>query len=147
MFKGVTESVIVPIDATLLAMGTIRREFDLSWPNKIEGWTCSFCKPRSLELIPVTKVERVYIPSCFSLYFLTTAEDFMLYDGPREVVDTDTNVRGCDSSPNFDNVVDCRAPLTSTFWNSLELLTNFIFWKGHAFFYPFDLVFLFFLKL
>ena len=59
MFKGVTESVILPVDATLLAMGTIRREFDLSWPNEIEGWTYSFCKPRSLELIPVTKIERV----------------------------------------------------------------------------------------
>ena len=37
MFKGVTEFVILPVDATLLAMGTIRREIDLSWPNKIEG--------------------------------------------------------------------------------------------------------------
>ena len=137
MFKGVIESIIIPVDATLLAMGTIRREFDLSWSNEIEGWTCSFCKPRSLELIPVTKVERVSIPSCFSLYFLTTAEDFMLYDGPREVVDTYTNVRGCDSSPDFDNGVDCRAPLTSAFWNSLELLTNFIFWKRSCLFLPF----------
>ena len=56
MFKGITKSVILPVDATLLAMGTIRREFDLSWPNEIEGWTCSFYKPRSLELIPVTKL-------------------------------------------------------------------------------------------
>ena len=107
MFKCVTKSIILPLDATLLAMGTIRREFDLSWPNKIEGWTYSFCKPRSLELIPVSKVERVSIASCFSLCFLTTAKDFMLYDGPREVVDTDTNVRGCDSSTDFDNGVDC----------------------------------------
>ena len=137
MFKGVTESVILPVDATLLAMGTIRREFHLSWPNEIEGWTCSFCKPRSLELIPVTKVERVSIPSCFSLCFLTTAEDFMLYDGLREVVDTNTNVRGYDSSPDFDNGVDCRPPLTSAFWNSLELLTNFIFWKRSCLFLPF----------
>ena len=45
----------------------------------------------------------------------------MLYDGLREVVDIDTNVRGCHNSPNFDNGVDCRAPLTSAFWNSLEL--------------------------
>ena len=137
MFKGVTESVILPVDATLIAMGTIRIEFDLSWPNEIEFWTCSFYKPRSLELIPITKVERVAIPSRFSLCFLTTAEDFMLYDGPREVVDTDTNVRGCDSSPDFDNGVDYRAPLTSDFWNSLELLTNFIFWKRSFLFLPF----------
>ena len=61
----------------------------------------------------------------------------MLYDGPREVVDTDTNVRGCDSSPDFDNGVDCRAPLTSGFWNSLELLTNFIFWKRSCLILPF----------
>ena len=59
MFKGVIVSIILPVDATLLAMGTIRREFDLSWANEIEGWTCSFCKPRSLELIPVTKVEEL----------------------------------------------------------------------------------------
>ena len=94
-------------------------------------------KPRSLELILVTKVEILAIPSCFSLCFLTTAEDFMLYDGPREVVDTDTNVRGCDSSLDFDNGVDSRAPLTSAFWNSLELLTNFIFWKRSCLFLPF----------
>ena len=56
MFKGVTKSVILPVDATLLAMGTIRRGLILSWPNEIEGWTYSFCKPISLELIPVTKV-------------------------------------------------------------------------------------------
>ena len=61
----------------------------------------------------------------------------MLYDGPREVADIDTNVRGCDSSPDFDNGVDCRAPLTFAFWNSLELLTNFISWTRSCLILPF----------
>ena len=43
-----------------------------------------------------------------------------LYDGSKELVSITADVRGCDSSPDFENGDDYEAPLTYVFYSFLK---------------------------